>query len=190
MNLEEYYDNEPFILASHSLDTNNIEALATDIANRLGINISYKIHDHSSEKENSTDTLRKIEKDITKPYYILYSQSNENKNTIEYYLELGDETRIITKEVIELQAPFVLQYDNLLQDVENNSIREVGYMGSMLNDFQKLGANEVYFFIRKKEYLEAIQIGHFNHLSWTEFEQMIKEKTNYFTIPVSNQKVH
>lgn len=187
MNLEEYYDNEPFILANHSLDTTNIEVLANDIANRLGINISYKIQDHSSENDNNSDGLRKIEKDKNKPYYILFSQSNEYKNTIEYYLELGDETRIITKEIIELQVPFVLQFDDLLQDVENNTIREVGYMGSILTDFKKLGADEVYFVIRKNEHLDAMQIGKFNQLTWSELMQEVKEKTKYFTIPVSNQ---
>ncbi len=187
MNLEEYYDNEPFILANHSLDTNNIEVLANDIANRLEINISYKIQDYSSENDNSSDGLRKIEKDKNKPYYILFSQTNDYKNTIEYYLELGDEAKIITKEIIELQAPFVLRYDKLLQDVENNTIREFDYMDSVLNEFQKLGADEVYFVISKDEYSDAMQIGKFNQLTWSELLQVIKEKTKYFTIPVSNK---
>lgn len=174
--------NEAVILSKHSLDISSIAALAHDLANRLNINIEFGKFDFKNDKLIVLDS---IISNHNEPIYSLFPQNNHTPDEVHYVLELGDEAKLIYKNILSLMLPFQLEYEDLYQEHISNpdGLNDNDYLKTSINKLQKLGAQEVYFIGDYNTAQSGINHNDEKNYTWLEFTEIIHKHFNHFIEP-------
>lgn len=173
---------EATIIAKHNLNVSNIDSLANDIASRLNINIEFGIFDFKSNKLIASGH---IINDENNPTYYLFPQNNNHPEEVNYVLELGDEAKLIYKEIISLMLPFPLEYDDLIEEHTSNpeGLFTGGNLKTSLEGLQKLGAQKIYFIGDYNTAQSGINYNDEKNYTWNEFTDIIQNHVHHFIEP-------
>jgi hypothetical protein len=172
-------DFEAKIISKHNLDISNVEILANDIANRLNINIEFGQYNLIEHKHNF-ELLGKITKSESTICSTLYNLTNNPLSSYGYVLELGEEAKLIYKDIISLITPWEEMYDYVKSQNEQKELTKTSYYASVFEELVKLGADEVIFI--KESNSGELEIS--NQDTWDKYYNRISKKEDFFTVPL------
>lgn len=170
-NIEEMDDVH--IFCNHNMDINDVNSLATRLAETFKINIEYVFYQNGSTIQNL------IAGDVSSEYVTpLY---DGEKNGTNYILEIGDSALFISNQIIIYNLPTIESYKLLS---ENYNLLSDSYYKNILEELFLLGANDVYFAEDNDEIRSYKTIEH----TFEEYATLIKSNTKYITINKNSLK--
>ncbi|MFD2891382.1 hypothetical protein ACFS5J_05070 [Flavobacterium chuncheonense] len=165
------------IIVKHNLDTTSLENLAKDIATRLNQNIEYGQFKLLNENQQYSK-LGTIKVNDSNVQNTLYDTAKIETSYSQFVLEMGEEAKVFYNDIIELQLPYDLYYDEVLEHKNQNTIEHNPYLKTALSELQKLGIKTIYCI--KDDFSNKTLL---NRQSW--LDNYIKlENQEYFTIEI------
>lgn len=173
---------EPTIIGKHNLDVSSLEALANDLASRLNLNIEFGLNDFANDTFISSGAITTND---TPYFFRLFPEKMNQPDEVSYILELGDGAKIIYKEIVNLNLPYPLAFDDLKEEHFNNprGILTEGILKDWIEDLMKLGTNQVYFIGDYNTEQSGLNYEDEKHYSWSEFTSIIQQHCDYFIEP-------
>ena len=107
-------NEEVKIISKHNLDVSSLDKLANDIATRLNSNVEYGEYSKGENGHNliALGTITKNESGI---FSTLYNLQNDSNSNYDFVLELGEEAKLIYKDMISVIPEWEEQLDKVLK---------------------------------------------------------------------------
>lgn len=171
-NLEETY-HHPAITCKHQLEVSDFEALASDLSNRLHLNI--EIHyDSSALLQNKTISINGVTQKgiLTETYHSYIPESV-------CVLQLKEVKFVIYEDFIEISTGMTLDYFHLLQLNQKKELNTIEFLKSIFSQLKAIGIDEVYFCVFKQFKLKEK-----SNYCWKNVESAILQCNNHFVLEI------
>jgi hypothetical protein len=157
----------PVIVCAHNLDVSVFEYFASQLANRLILNVEMQNHKNSYLKT------------IHNTFAINKAQLIEKKSSVlpamRYELVLNDVSLIFYDDFIEISISFDLDYYHLLQLYQKNELKTIFFFNTLFNQLKLLGIEEVHFGI----FSEAANGEYFKYCWENIFQDLINNHKHF-----------
>ena len=175
-------NKEAKIISKHNLDLSTIDKLANDIANRLNSNVEYGDYNKRLNGHNfiSLGTIIKNESGILST---LYNLQNDTNSHYDFVLELGEEAKLIYKDMISFIPPWEEQFDTVLTDYLEGTLVKDPYYSGVFDDLRDFGADKVLFI--KESNPETLDI--VVNQTWEQYSSNIQAKEESFMVSLIEQ---
>ncbi len=172
-------DFEAKIISKHNLDLSNIEALANDIATRLNSNVEFGKYNKADNGHNfiSLGTINKNESTI---FSTLYDLQNDTASNYYYVLELGEEAKLIYKDIISFIPPWEEQFETALENFIEGTLGTDHYYSGVFQELYKFGGDTVFFIKESNPASIDIKLNQ----TWDDYTVSIQEKEEFFIVPI------
>lgn len=170
-------NEEAKIISKHNLDLSSTEKLANDIATRLNNNVEYGEY-IKGENGHNFIALGTVTKNETGIISTLYNLQNDINSNYDYVLELGEEAKLIYKDMISSIPPWEEQYETVLTYYLEGSLTKKPYYSEVFDELRKLGADKVLFL--RESNPETLDIKG-NH-TWEQYSVDMQEKEDSFMV--------
>ena len=170
-------NEEAKIISKHNLDLSSTEKLANDIATRLNSNVEYGEYSKGENGHNfiPLGTITKNESGI---FSTLYNLQNDTNSNYDFVLELGEEAKLIYKDMISFIPPWEEQFDTVLKDYLEGTLITDPYYTGVFDDLRDFGADKVLFV--KELNPETLDIK--ANQTWEQYSADIQEKEESFIV--------
>ncbi|TDD74609.1 hypothetical protein [Flavobacterium caseinilyticum] len=170
-------NEEAKIISKHNLDLSSTEKLANDIATRLNSNVEYGEYSKGENGHNfiPLGTITKNESGI---FSTLYNLQNDTNSNYDFVLELGEEAKLIYKDMISFIPPWEEQFDTVLKDYLEGTLITDPYYSGVFDDLRDFGADKVLFV--KELNPETLDIK--ANQTWEQYSADIQEKEESFIV--------
>ena len=157
----------PVIVCAHNLDVSVFEYFASQLANRLTLNVEMQNHKNSYLKTiHDTFTINKAQ---------LIEKKSSILPDMRYELVLNDVSLIFYDDFIEISISFDLDYYHLLQLYQKNELRTIFFFNILFNQLKLLGIEEVHFGI----FSEAANGEDFKYCWGNIFQDLINNHNHF-----------
>lgn len=164
--------NDVQIFSNHNLDTTDINALATQLAEAFNVNIEYVIY------QNGTTLQNTIAGNLLSEYISpLYDGENNGTN---YVLKIGEASLFISNQIIVYNLATIESFKTLLSknNSETDNLFSYFYYKQIIEKLNQLGATEIYF-AQDTNQIRALKL---SEHTFEQYVALVKSNTNYFTI--------
>ncbi len=171
-NLEEPYQH-PAITCKHKLDVSDFEALASDLSNRLHLNI--EIHfDSSALLQNKTIRIDGVTQKgiLTETYHSYIPESV-------CVLQLKEVKFVIYEDFIEISTGITLDYFHLLQLNQEKQLIKIEFFKSIFNHLKALEIDQVHFCV-----FNEFKLSENSNYCWRNVKSAILNCKNHFVIDI------
>ncbi len=160
------------IFSNHNLDINDINTLATQLAEVFNVNIEYVVHQNGTTLQN-TIAGNILSEDISALY-------EGQKNGTNYVLEIGEAALFISNQIIVYNLATIESFEMLLENhnSETDNLLSDSYFKKIIEELNQLGATDIYF---AEDINEIRELKLFEY-TFEEYAAFVKANTNYFTI--------
>lgn len=170
-------NEEAKIISKHNLDLSSIEKLANDIATRLNSNVEYGEYSKGENGHNFI-ALGTITKNETGILSTLYDLQNDTNSNYDFVLELGEEAKLIYKDMISVIPAWEEQFDTVLTGYLDGTLSTDTYYSGVFDELNNFGADKVLFI--KESNPETLDIKA-NH-TWDQYSVDIQETEESFMV--------
>lgn len=170
-------DFEAKIISKHNLDVSSIENLAKDIANRLNSNVEYGEYS-VSENGHEFKLLDKITKNQGGIFSTLYDLKNNKTSNYDYVLELGEEAKLIYKDMISFIPPWEEKYQNVKSNYNLGKLITDSYYSGVFQELHNFGADKVVFIEESNQHNVSIK----HDQTWENYINHIQKNGEFFTV--------
>lgn len=175
-------NEEAKIISKHNLDLSSIEKLANDIANRLNNNVEYGEYSNGKNGHNFI-SLGTITKNETGIFSTLYNLQNDTNSNYDFVLELGEEAKLIYKDMISFIPPWEEQYDTVLKGFLAGTLTQDPFYSVVFDELCIFGADKVLF--AKESNPETLDIK--GNQTWEKYSVDIQKKQESFMVSLIKQ---
>lgn len=172
-------DFEAKIISKHNLDLSSIENLANDIATRLNSNVEFGEY-RKSDNKHSFISLGIITKNESGIFSTLYNLQKDTQSNYDYVLELGEEAKLIYKDMISVIPPWEEQFDAVLSKFLEGTLTKDPYYSGVFQELKIFGADKVLFIKEANPATMDIKVNH----TWEQYTVDIQEKEESFMVPL------
>jgi hypothetical protein len=159
--------DEVHIFSNHTLDVDDINNLATQLAETFNINIEYCI------VQNGTTLQNTIAGNIaSENIAALYSGENNGTN---YVLEIGEAALFISNQILVYNLATIESFEML---TEKNNLISNSYYKKIIDELHSLGATEIFFAQDSNEIRSLKQ----SDLTFEQYSELVKANSKYFTL--------
>lgn len=163
----------PVIVCAHNLDVSDFDSLASQLANRLTLNVEMQNHKNCDLKtiynSNAIDKVQLIEK------------KSSILPDMRYELVLNEVSLIFYDDFIEICITFELDYYHLLKLYQKNELKTIIFFNTLFNQLKLLGIEEVHFGI----FVESANGKNFKYC-WENIFQNLLSSLNYFKLTLKD----
>lgn len=160
---------DPVIVCAHNLDVSDFEYFASQLANRLILNIEMQNHKNSYLKTiYNSDSIDKVQ---------LIEKKSSVLPVMRYELVLNEVSLIFYDDFIEICITFELDYYHLLPLYQKNELKTIFFFNTLFNQLKLLGIEEVHFGI----FSEAANGEDFKYC-WENIFQDLVNNHNHFKL--------
>ena len=170
-------NEEAKIISKHNLDLSSTEKLANDIATRLNINVEYGEYSKEVNGHNFI-ALGTITKNETGILSTLYDMQNDTNSNYDFVLELGEEAKLIYKDMISFIPPWEEQFDAVLTNYLDDTLITDPYYSGVFDELKNFGADKVLFFKESNPGTLDIKANQ----TWEQYCVDIQEKEDSFMV--------
>lgn len=170
-------NEEAKIISKHNLDLSSTEKLANDIATRLNSNVEYGEYSKGENGHNFIP-LGTITKNETGIFSTLYNLQNDTNSNYDFVLELGEEAKLIYKDMISLIPLWEEQFDTVLKDYLDGTLTKDPYYSGVFDELNNFGADKVLFI--KESNPDTLDIK--ANQTWEQYSVDIQEKEESFIV--------
>ena len=175
-------NEEAKIISKHNLDLSSTEKLANDIATRLNSNVEYGEYSKGENGHNFIP-LGMITKNESGIFSTLYNLQNDTNSNYAYVLELGDQAKLIYKDMISVIPALEEQFDKVLAHYLEGKLAKDPYYSRVFNDLRDFGADKVLFI--KESNPETFDIA--GNQTWEQYFRDIQAKEESFMVSLIEQ---
>ena len=170
-------NEEVKIISKHNLDLSTTEKLANDIASRLNSNVEYGEYSKGENGHNFIP-LGMISKNESGIFSTLYDLQNDTNSNYDYVLELGDQAKLIYKDMISVIPASEEQFDKVLSHYLEDTLAKDSYYSGVFDELRNFGADKILFV--KELNPETLDIK--ENQTWEQYSVDIQDKEESFIV--------